>query len=119
MKTKYWLMLLGAVLAVCLGLSFFLLAPGEAATHAEIISNGTLIKTVDLRIDQEFTVSIGDGEWNQVTVQGGKIGVTEATCPDSYCMHRGFCNSGAQIVCLPNKLVIRFTGAPEVDMVVG
>jgi len=54
-----------------------------------------------------------------IHIKDGKIGVTEANCPDHYCMHRGFCNSGAQIVCLPNKLVIRFVGAPEIDMVVG
>ena len=119
MKTKYWLMILGAVLAVCLGLSFLFLMPGEDATHAEILSGGTVIRTVDLRIDQEFTVASGDSRWNVVTVKDGRIAVTEATCPDHYCMHRGFCSSGAQIVCLPNKLVIRFVGEPEVDMVLG
>ncbi|MBQ5653356.1 MAG: hypothetical protein IIV28_00995, partial [Alistipes sp.] len=29
-----------------------------------------------------------------ITVQDGKIGVSEATCPDHYCMKRGYCNSG-------------------------
>ena len=119
MKTKYWLLLLGAILAVCLGLSFFLLNPGEAATHADIISSGTIVRTVDLRVDQEFVITSEDGGRNHVTVQNGKIGVTEATCPDHYCMQRGFCNSGAQIVCLPNKLVIRFVGEQEIDMIVG
>ena len=119
MKTKYWLVILGAVLALCLGLSAYFLMPGEEATHAEILSRGTVIRTVDLRIDQEFTVSNGDNSWNVVTVRDGKIAVTEATCPDHYCMHRGFCSSGAQIVCLPNKLVIRFVGETEIDMVVG
>ena len=119
MKTKYWILIMGTVLAVCLCLSFFFLMPGEEATHAEILSNGIVIKTVDLRVEQEFVISAGDDAWNTITVKDGKIGVTEATCPDHYCMHRGFCNSGAQIVCLPNKLVIRFVGEPEIDMVVG
>lgn len=119
MKTKYWILILGAVLAVCLGLSFFILMPGNAATHAEITSQGTVIKTVDLRIDQEFTVMIDDENYNVVTVKDGKIAVTEATCPDHYCMNRGYCNSGTQIVCLPNRLVIRFTGKQEIDGVVG
>jgi len=119
MKTKYWLMILGAVLAVCLGLSFFLLMPGEAATHAEILSDGKLMYTVDLRIDRQIYISNGSGGKNMIHIKDGKIGVTEANCPDHYCMHRGFCNSGAQIVCLPNKLVIRFTGESEIDMVAG
>ena len=119
MKTKYWIILLASVLAVSLGLSIPLLMPGEAATHAEIVSGGVVVKTVDLRIDQEILVEADNGGENLVVVRDGKIGVAEATCPDHYCMHRGMCNSGAQIVCLPNKLVIRFVGEQEIDMVVG
>ena len=52
-------------------------------------------------------------------VENGKIGVCEATCPDHYCMKRGFCNSGTEIVCLPNRLTIRFLGQQEIDAVVG
>ena len=70
MKTKYWLLLLGAILAVCLGLSFFLLNPGEAATHADIISSGTIVRTVDLRVDQESLAR--SYEW--VKKYGGKLG---------------------------------------------
>ena len=49
----------------------------------------------------------------------GKIAVTEATCPDHYCMKRGFCASGMDIVCLPNKLVIHFIGEQTVDAAAG
>ena len=119
MKTKYWIAILSAALILCLGLSYFLLMPGEAATYAEIISDGKILHTVDLRIDRQIHISNGSGGRNMIHIKDGKIGVTEANCPDHYCMHRGMCNSGAQIVCLPNKLVIRFVGEPEIDMVVG
>ena len=119
MKTKYWIVLLAAVLVVCLGLSAVLLVPREQSSYAEITAGGRLIRTVDLRIDQSFTVEAEDGGYNIVTVQDGKIGVTEATCPDHYCMQRGMINSGAQIVCLPNRLVITLTGAPEIDGIAG
>ena len=119
MKTKVWILLLAALLVVCLGLSLFLLLPGNAAAQAEIWSQGQLLKTVDLRIDQEFTVSTPDGGSNTVTVKDGRIAVTAATCPDGYCMERGFCDRGTQIVCLPNRLVIRFVGEQAIDAVVG
>ena len=119
MKTKYWIALLGAMLLVCLGFSIPLLLPGEAATYAEIISEGRVLQTVDLRIDREIPVVNSKGGVNTVTVRDGKIAVTQASCPDHYCKHRGFCNSGAQIVCLPNALVIRFTGEQEIDIIVG
>ncbi|MBQ9844134.1 MAG: NusG domain II-containing protein [Oscillospiraceae bacterium] len=117
MKTKYWVVLLAALLLICTVLSVVFLRPGQAQ-QAEIWSDGKLIKTVLLRIDQEFTVESADGV-NTVTVQDGKIAVTAASCPDGYCMQRGFCQGGAQIVCLPNRLVIKFVAQQEIDGVVG
>ena len=119
MKTKTWILIIVTALILCLGLSLPLLIPGDAATHAEVTSNGILLRTVDLRIDQEFTVTTESGGTNVVTVRDGKIAVTEADCPDHYCMKRGFCDSGADIVCLPNRLVIHFTEAQEIDAVIG
>ena len=114
MKTKYWLMIFGAVAAVCIALSLPLLRQDQAR-FARITSKGAEVKTVDLMIDQEFTV---DGK-NTVTVEGGKIAVTWANCPDHYCMKRGFCAGGTDIVCLPNRLVIEFLGDQEVDAAIG
>ena len=114
MKTKYWLMIFGAVAVVCIALTLPLLRQDQAR-FAEITSRGELVKTVDLMIDQEFTV---DGK-NTVTVEDGKIAVTWADCPDHYCMKRGYCSGGTDIVCLPNRLVISFLGEQEVDAAVG
>ena len=119
MKTRTWILLFALILIACLGLSSYFFAPGDASTHAEITSHGQVIKTVDLRIDQEFTVESENGGHNVITVKDGKIGVSEATCPDHYCMKRGFCDSGTEIVCLPNRLTIRFLGQQEIDAVVG
>ena len=119
MKNKYWAILLAAVILLCAGFSIPLLLPGEAAAMAQIRSDGQLVKTVSLSIPQEFSVPSPTGGYNTVTVKDGKIAVTEASCPDHYCAKRGFCNSGAQIVCLPNRLVIRFLGEQEVDMAAG
>ena len=118
MKNKIWITVIAAILAVCLALSIFLLWPREAADCAEIWSNGKLLYTISLSQDRQITVETQFGT-NVVTVRDGKIAVTEASCPDHYCMHRGYCDNGLQIVCLPNKLEIRFTGEPEVDGVVG
>lgn len=119
MKTKYWIILLAAMLVICIGLSLVLMIPGEEASFAEISSGGKVIKTVDLRIDQEFTVETENGGHNVVTVKDRKIGVTEADCPDHYCMDRGMISSGTQIVCLPNRLVITLVGEQTIDGVVG
>ena len=117
MKTKYWIAILALTALLCLGLSLLTLG-GKDASRAQITSDGKLIRVVDLSIDQEFTVET-EGGYNVLTVRDGKIAVTEASCPDHYCMARGFCNKGAQIVCLPNRLVIEFLGEAEIDGIVG
>ncbi len=118
MKTKTWIFLLAALLILSAGASAALLSPGEAAAFAEITSNGEIIKTVTLHMDQQFTIEAGGG-YNTITITDGKIAVTGASCPDHYCMERGFCDRGTQIVCLPNRLVIRFLGEQPIDAVVG
>ena len=117
MKTKYWILVLVLILALCIGLSLLTLG-GKEASRAKITSDSKTVRTVDLSIDQTFTVRT-EGGYNVVTVKDGKIAVTEASCPDHYCMARGFCNKGAQIVCLPNRLVIEFLGEAEIDGAVG
>ena len=118
MKTKTWIILVAAVFVVCAALSVLLLLPKEAA-FAQVYSDGQLLHTLDLRIDCTVTVETEAGGKNVITVRGGKIAVTQATCPDGYCMDRGFCSGGAHIVCLPNRMVIQFTGASPIDAVAG
>ena len=119
MKTRTWIVIFALLLAGCIGASFYFLMPGEASDFAEITSQGQVVKTVDLRIDQEFTVENGSNGYNIIRVQGGNIAVVDASCPDHYCMKRGFCNSGTEIVCLPNRMTIRFLGVQEIDAVIG
>lgn len=119
MKTRTWILLIAAAAAVCLGLSALLLIPGDDAAYAQISSGGKIVKTVNLRVEQQFTVTGENGGSNTVTIRDGRIAVTEADCPDHYCMERGFCSGGTPIVCLPNRLVIRFLGEQSVDAAAG
>ena len=118
MKTKIWIVMIAAILALCVGLSLLFLMPGEGARRASILSGGKLLREVELSQAQTFTVESEKGR-NVVTVRDGKIAVTEADCPDHYCMEMGFRNGGAPIVCLPNGLVIEFVDDGGVDGAVG
>ena len=118
-KTWKWAAILGILLIICMVSGYFLLSGNQDAEAAQIISDGIILRTVNLNVDQELTVPATNGGYNIVTVRNGQIAVTEASCPDHYCMHRGFLSGGTDIVCLPNKLVIRFLGQQEVDSAVG
>ena len=118
MKSKYWVMILGGIMVICL-LACIPLFTAEQAQTAVITSDGIVVATVDLRKDQQFAVPAPGGGSNTVTVKDGKIAVTDASCPDHYCMKRGYCDGGTAIVCLPNKLVIEFVAGDGVDGAVG
>jgi len=117
-KSKTWGIILAVLLAVCVIAGVFLMRPEETAHRVEILSEGKVLYTLDLHVDQEITVTTDRGS-NTVTIRDGAVAVTAADCPDHYCMHRGWCDGGAEIVCLPNRLVIRFLGAQEIDGVAG
>ncbi len=118
MKTKHWILILCTLFVLFSVLSIRFLLPKERCGYAEIWSEGTLLKTVKLQVDQTFLVESSHGT-NTVAVQNGKISVIQASCPDHYCMKRGECDRGADIICLPNQLVIKFTDPPELDATVG
>ena len=114
MKTRYWIALFALLAAVCLGATA-LLSGGEPAASVEIRSDGKLVAVLPLNVDRELDV----GGHNTVTIRDGRVAVTWADCPDHYCMQRGFCDRGREIVCLPNRLVIRFLGRQDIDLSIG
>lgn len=115
MKTRTWILLLGAVALALLVLTLVLL-PGGGATWAEVWSDGTLVCRVDLSIPQSFRVQSPYG-YNVVTVRDGGICVSEADCSGNDCVHTGLRSGGAPIICLPHRLVIRFSAQSGPDAV--
>ena len=118
MKTKFWIVLMAALTLICLIFTLWLFQPGKPASTVTVISDGKVLYTLPLAVDRTLQIRSANGT-NTVTVQNGKVAVTEADCPDSHCMARGFCDRGTQIVCLPNRLVLQFSGSPTIDGIAG
>lgn len=76
-----------------------------------VYHHGNLIDTIHLdtvTTPYSFTVESDHGDFNVVTVEQGRICVSEASCPDHVCIKTGWISDGAiPIVCLPNELVIQ------------
>ena len=91
---------------------------GDAAV-VEIYRNGQRSHAFPLNADRQVTIT-GDYT-NVVTISGGKVAITESSCPGGDCISCGWVSSaGRSIVCLPNGVEIRITGGDsEVDFVVG
>lgn len=113
MRTKYWILLFALLLGAAA--LFFLWGQGQKKEKAvaQIIQDGTVIREIVLGDVQEawsFTVTDAQGHYNTLTVEPGRICISEADCPDKLCVHQGWLSRGiTPIVCLPHKLMIQLT----------
>lgn len=108
MKTKYWILIFTAIVLLC-GIFCVFLFRAAPAPSASIYLDGKLYRTVSLSQDQVIEIDTEYGH-NTVTVADGKLSVTNADCPDGYCMTKPK-SGGAPIICLPHRLVIKFTSS--------
>lgn len=118
MKTKYWVLLLCAVFVVSAALAAYLYFRRTPSATVTVLSDGRTVAVLDLSQDTELVVPFEGGS-NTVTVKDGKVSVTDATCPDRYCMQRGAADCGLPIICLPNRLVLQFSSPGDVDALAG
>lgn len=118
MKTKHWILLLCGIFLVCTVAALLLYCGRPEADYVTVISDGETVAVLDLSEDTELTVPYWDG-YNTVTVKDGKVSVTDATCPDKYCMQYGERSSGLPIICLPNRLVLQFSERGTLDGITG
>ena len=105
-------------LALGVGLLFLPSSDGSREAMVRIYQEGELLK--ELPLTGEETVELTGAYENTVVIQNGSVSVTRSTCPGEDCVHSGkISKPGRSLVCLPNGVEIRITGADEIDFVVG
>lgn len=111
MKTKVILFLL---LAVAVSAAFLLLrGGGEDSPVARITRDGVLLEEINLNgVDRPYALTFADESGsNTVSVERGRIRVSEADCPDRVCVNQGWISDGTvPIVCLPHRLMVEIRG---------
>ncbi len=57
--------------------------------------------------DVVYRAEVNDG-YNVIKIQGGKVCVSEADCPNKVCVNTGYIDKkGDVIACIPHKLIVR------------
>ena len=110
--------LLAVILAAVLGCLWLLPGPGGSAV--QIVQDGEVLYTFDLADmeDQTFDVEY-EGRSNTIQIEGGRIRVLEAECPDQTCVQSGeVYGAGRAILCLPNRAAVELAGPDAADAVV-
>ncbi|MHB8895152.1 MAG: NusG domain II-containing protein [Candidatus Geothermincolia bacterium] len=86
---------------------------GEKGTLAIIEVNGKEVKRIAIGEGQparKFVVRGVDGT-STVVVKDGRIRMVQSHCRDKICVGVGWLDSrGKEIICLPNRVVVRVTG---------
>ena len=89
---------------------------GAPSPTARITRDGVLLEEIGLdQVDQPRSFALEDGSGsNTVTVERGRICISEADCPDQICVRQGWISDGTvPIVCLPHRLMIQIVGGEE------
>ena len=112
MKTR--LILFALLAAVAVSAAFLLFREGSVPSPvARITRDGVLLEEIDLsRVAEPRSFVLEDGSGrNTVSVEKGRICISEADCPDQVCVNQGWISDGTvPVVCLPHKLMIEIVG---------
>ena len=113
---KIWIAAALAVIIISGAVSAYMLLRSKGKT-VEIISDGKTIYTLDLSLERDREIIVEyKGRKNVIKIENGDIYMSEADCPDHTCVKTGHLSkSGVPIVCLPNKLMIRYKEGGELD----
>ena len=123
MKNRTWIIVFLLTCVLCVGLWMYFSAFLSPSETVGIYQDGVLVRQIDLSSvtqSEEITLSGEYGD-NVILVSHGHIKMKSADCPDKLCVKHGELESSASpIVCLPNKIVIKFEdNSTSADAVTG
>lgn len=116
------LVVVAAVLLLAGMLTLFLLPRQEQALSVQVVQDGKVLLSCPLDRLEEPTLYRVEGEFPlvlELSKQG--VRVIETSCPGEDCLHTGtVSDAGRQIICLPNRLIVKLQGTvPGYDAVTG
>lgn len=116
MTNRIWIVVFSFVAVLCLALWLFISSVSSQSMIVGIYKDGSLVEKIDLNVvtgEREITLSGEYGD-NVILVSNGHIKMKSADCPDKLCVNHGeLKSSSSPIVCLPNKVVIKFENGTD------
>ena len=116
MKNRIWIIIISAVILICVAIYIVGFGSANETDVVGIYSNSKLVEKIDLsKLDSERKITIsGDNGKNVILAKKNSIKMLSAECPDKVCVNHGeLKKGGAPIICLPNKLVIRWENSSD------
>lgn len=115
MKKREIIFILCVIAAACVSYIFTAENTAKDCDTVIVMQDGELYCTKPLGTDCTFTV----GGTNTITVENGRVYMSDADCPDKLCIKQGkIFDSSKKIICLPNKIIVEVTKNSDMDTVV-
>lgn len=111
MKNSSWIIIFSVVIAICCGVWLMISNFSYPVKIVGIYQDGKLVEKINLDTvtEQREIVLTGDNGNNTILVTKGHIKMKSADCPDKICVKHGeLTKDTTPIVCLPNRIVIKF-----------
>jgi len=109
MKTRSWIILFTIVLVLSAAAAWYVAQRQPTGSWAGVYQNGRLVCTVDLSaVTQPYDIVLNEVGTCVVHIEAGKIYILSSTCRDQLCVKHGPLGDGLPVVCLPNKVIIRW-----------
>lgn len=116
MTNRIWIVVFSFVALLCFGIWLFISNVSSQSLVVGIYKDGSLVEKIDLNSvtgEREIMLSGEYGD-NVILVSNGRIEMKSADCPDKICVKHGeLKSSSSPIVCLPNKVVIKFENSTD------
>lgn len=114
-SNKFWIIIISAILLISAVAVFLLHKSASGDSLANIYQDGVCIHSVDLSsVETAYTLDVSGKFENIVSVERGRICVSESSCPDGICVNQGWISDGTvPVVCLPNGLVIQIESGSD------
>lgn len=110
-KIIYDIILGAALLLVALSVFLIVECTREAGSYVIVEVDGETVGSYPLDTDARYELSGGS---NVLVIEGGEAFMESADCPDKVCVNTGrISRSGEQIVCLPNRVLVKIVGKGE------
>lgn len=111
------ILLVGILLLIgLLAVGIYLVMPKESGEQVVVWIEGKEYARYDL--NQELVVELpGALGNNTLTIQDGTVWMSDAVCPDKYCVRQGKIQYNREsITCLPGRIVITIEGGEESEI---
>lgn len=114
LKKRDWIFLAVVIVAAAAGILWFSFGYSTPGNMVEVTVDGELVGTYPLAEAREIFLPAKGNETNRLVIGNGQASMEWADCPDQICVeHAAISHIGEEIVCLPNRVVVRLTGAQD------